>query len=655
MPQQFHRLSKTWLILLLAFAVALHALGARTFRGDELNSIAEAAHLGLNPNGILYFVIMHYWQSLGTTEMWLRVPAAFFAIATVAISYRWGAVLIQPRTGIFMALLMATAPFILDYAQQNRFYTFFLFAASSVYLSFALYLKKPTPKYLVVLILFNVLILGAHFFGLLVIISEILWAFLITKRFSPRAKWVLLFTASSLFVIMLLSTPSQAFFYDIVARWTNPYGDPTYTGARGISLAQWAKIPLTFFFFGFGEHVYPLNFILVVPGLLILLSASLAGTWTIWRSFPRLAVWIAPLFLMPVLLYVVFDPLSPPTLQGAGPRYLIFLIPFFYLAIIAGAQRKQFSWLIGLLLLVNLGGLWSYWFGDWAYTDDRVNWRDIARWASAYVVPDTLVLLDGQSYELAEFYFPREWEKATLSDRIPDAPRAVFISYNWHAGARAETTRALRALEVRYEPRAARAQYPFFGFILDRTLTPGSYTVGADGQVNLPNEFYGIEYQDLHLPFSAQVNQRALNVTGAFGLPRFDGASAETIPLAQPTRARHIILLSHLIDAENIRDGTVVASLKIIGEDERTRETPLRVGYETGVWDAACACRAVYTWRKRAALVGLQGYPGAWREFDAAIFASELNLDSAVAIRALEFERTPSPGKFYVWGVALEP
>lgn len=656
-----------WLILLLAFALSFFNLGARTLHGDEFHSIAEAQSLGLNLNGILYFGVMRFWVFGGVAEWWLRSLSVLFAVSTVAVVYRLALVLFDKRLGLSVSILLATAPFVLEYSQQIRFYTFFLFASCLTYLALALLIQQSNPKRLIFLVCANLLVVGAHFFGLLVVASEILVAFVATRRLGVKSKLMLASVGLLIVAALTLSFSFRSLVYELMSRWTNPYGDPSYLVPRGLSLAQFAKIPFTFFAFIFGERVYPLS-LFVVLGLFFI-SFGVMGLVFLWFRRRENTVgfgFTLSLLVFPPLVYLVFDSLASPDLQGAAPRYLIFLLPLFYLVVAAGAQGKR-AWLIVPLLFVNTGSLAAYWFGDWAYTDDLVNWRTVTQWVGDHVTPQTLILADGRATSSADYYFPAEWHRRGTrnfqadhqSNALDDYSRIILLSYNFHADAREQATTLMQSIARRYDQSAVWNKYPLFVYVYDRKpANPGTYRVDiATGKLNLPLEIYGLPFQDLRLPFALTINQRTVASRGAFGLPGFDRQLTRTIPLSSPMPARALWLASNLVGVSPAT-GNPVGYLHIIDENGAAQKVPLRYGFETSAWNQPCqpnACAPAFTWRKRLALLGAESYPGSWQEFDASIFAARIDFAQVARVRAVELERVDSPGVLYIWGIVLEP
>ena len=84
----------------LAFLLRLYGISSYPLQGDEYESIWAAKSVGLNWNSIIYSSLMHFWVRLGTSELWLRMPAAIFGTATVPILFKIGEKLGGWRTGV---------------------------------------------------------------------------------------------------------------------------------------------------------------------------------------------------------------------------------------------------------------------------------------------------------------------------------------------------------------------------------------------------------------------------------------------------------------------------------------------------------------------------------------------------------------------------
>jgi hypothetical protein len=164
-------------------------------------------------------------------------------------------------------------------------------------------------------------------------------------------------------------------------------------------------------------------------------------------------------------------------------------------------------------------------------------------------------------------------------------------------------------------------------------------------------ELYGLEFQDARLPLNATVNGNSIALPGPFVL----GVKPRAFSLAQPTQAKTLWLLSHVIGAST-KSGSDIATLRIYFDDGSEQIAPIRLGQETGAWNGTCGgqCAAVASWRKRAALLGTSAYPDSWREFDARVFGAPIALNANARVTRIELERADTVGDFYIWGLVLE-
>jgi hypothetical protein len=132
----------TIFILLPAFAVRVHLLGAQSLWNDEGSSYVQATrtfadiayHAGrdIHPPG--YYWLLAGWRLLaGETEFALRAFSAFASLLTVAVTYALGRRLFGTVAGVTAALFIALNSFSIYYAQEARMYALLaLWAALSL-------------------------------------------------------------------------------------------------------------------------------------------------------------------------------------------------------------------------------------------------------------------------------------------------------------------------------------------------------------------------------------------------------------------------------------------------------------------------------------------------------------------------------------------
>jgi mannosyltransferase len=119
-------------ILLLAFLLRIACLDAQSLWWDEAFSFSmsvadmpslmeNAIHYRVHPP--LYYMLMHFWISLGHSEFLLRTLSVFCGTLSVAIIYATTALIGGKRLATLATLLLAVSPFNIWYSQEVRMYS----------------------------------------------------------------------------------------------------------------------------------------------------------------------------------------------------------------------------------------------------------------------------------------------------------------------------------------------------------------------------------------------------------------------------------------------------------------------------------------------------------------------------------------------------
>jgi mannosyltransferase len=118
-------------VILFAFGVRVHLLGAQSLWHDEGNSYVQAtrsfadiatnAALDIHPPG--YYWLLAIWRSLtGDSEFALRMLSALVSTLTVAFAFALGKRLYGAFAGVTVAVVVALNTFSVYYAQEARMY-----------------------------------------------------------------------------------------------------------------------------------------------------------------------------------------------------------------------------------------------------------------------------------------------------------------------------------------------------------------------------------------------------------------------------------------------------------------------------------------------------------------------------------------------------
>ncbi len=633
-----HRLSLLASFYLLAaitvLAVWLHVFPA--LYGDEYDSLFDANHLLGNIHAFGYFVQLHFWSRVFQSDMSLRALSVIWAGLSIVWFRKWLASENLPQsTQAFASLLLVLNPFFLQYAFQIRFYSYFLATALLVFWRAAELRRQPTKGNVAWLFLAFLLTGSSHFFGWWVAGLALLYL-----GFAYKARWSLGLTAIALSipVLLVLWPPALQAVVALVYRFTNPYADIPDHAVRGLSLGMVAKMPMTLYFFTLGERIYPLWWWVTVPILGIVGWFGLQGFKRAIR-YPGLLVWAVLGTSCVAVLYLLLDPLAPSSLQGAAPRYLIFVLPIFWTLIALGASPSMMG-RIGVLAgqVVALG---FFLFPAWSTSGDLVDWPTYL--AETVATPEqTCLVVAGRGRRSAERYAPEGTSIVSNLDdcaSYTDIERILLVSSDY------------RLPMVRhFDSWGAELLGQGYTLLTNITQFPAQITVYQRGPrhgTQIPPARLDLPEQDLRLPMEIEGTNGLLQ-----GFVRLDRETPVYRGAIFLPDSENLYIASSYRTTEPVPPGSPVLSLVWLGPSGKQDAHILYAGSETAAWDGACGkCVQLATWTKRLHLVGARAYPGAYRHFQASIWAAKVPRPSwpvsAMRITSLLDDKAT----VYFWGV----
>lgn len=604
-----------------------------TLYGDEYYSLTETHNLSGNIHAFGYFLQLRIWSGFAESDFALRTLSVVWAAIALVSFKKWVDEAALPSDAVFLATaLLAVNPFFWQYATQIRFYSLFMAASVLLYWRTGALISRPTGRNWFWFLAASVLLVTSHFFGWLV------WGialFLLLAQWRPRWAWGVLTTGLGGALVLLLWPGAQGQLLTLVYRMTNPYAEVPVQWGRGLSLGMFAKIPLTLFQFVFGERVYPLTWWLTFPGTLIAGWCGIQGARRIVR-YPKLLGWSIGGLTLLLALYLIFDPLAPVSLQGAAPRYLIFVLPIFWIVLALGAVGSKIATL-------GLVGTQFAAFGFLLFSPWSVNGGDMMDWSrylrEAIALPgQSCLVVDGRGRGPAERYAPSGVRVASALDECLGYERVVLISNDY------------RLSVVRhFDGWASTLAQRDYELLSNSTHFPAQITTyqrSAQKESQLPPARLDLPEQDLRLPLQSH--------RYGWQLPGFVRLDAERVSIthAFPIAGRDApFVVSNYRSGVEIAPGAPVLSLVWQGEEGQRSETILRAGVETAGWDEVCsACERAATWTKRLHLVGAQAYPGAYRHYQASIWATRLTMPDFPA-HSLTVRSLLDSGTVYYWGI----
>ncbi len=323
-------------ILLLGFALRIWDLGGESLWYDELvtldtllnNSLRSIPGYVLHREGAppLYFLLLKIWTLFRLTPYQARLFSVIWGTLSIWGIYLLGKEMGEERWGKLAGGLLAVSPYAIWYSQEARMYSFLLFLVIFSSLYFLKFLKNPGRKNLLLYLLLTLAMLYTHPHALFIYFVHLL--ILLFKRKHPYAYWSIL--------PLILYLPYLRKLFSLLQ-------DPR---------TSWLP-PLTpstpyFIFYHFIWGLYPgVGRFMSLAGFIVFFSLFAWGTYLLVkeRRYFLLLSFYTPFFLLLVLsLYhpMIFE----------GRRYLIIILPFFYLITLYPLRKSPF--LLPILILFLL-------------------------------------------------------------------------------------------------------------------------------------------------------------------------------------------------------------------------------------------------------------------------------------------------------------
>jgi mannosyltransferase len=345
-------------------------LGSKSLWFDESISIGIArsnwptlfhiiAHGEANMS--LYYILLHFWTFLGSSEFIVRSFSAIFAVLTVPIVFALGSRLFNKWVGLLAALLLTINPFFIQYAQEARSYSLVLFLVSLSSLIFVAAIQRPTKWLWAGYIIISVLAVYAHVFAVFVLAGQVTSLLFLRREHIPW-RWllisgatVILFISPLLANIALTSTQNLGYVLrprlgDIKHVLSTLAGSTTLLGTSFV-------LGLIAFDYGIREWSF---------------SGKSPKTW----RYALILCWlIAPIAIS--LGVSQFKPIF-------GDRYLIICSVPLALLIAIGISKISRRWILVASIVVVLG-ISGFQLSSYYQNFEKEDWRG----ATTYVLSET--------------------------------------------------------------------------------------------------------------------------------------------------------------------------------------------------------------------------------------------------------------------------
>ena len=375
------------LIVALASFLRLKALSFQSLWLDELWTIDI---VGKGLRGIvrycavtdshppLYYLLVRGWSAVfGTGEVSLRSLSVVFGVLGTIVLYALGRELFSKRAGLAAALMLSVSAYHIEYSQEGRMYSLFIFLAILSFLFLARLVKTPGLKNTVLYTVVTVLLLYGHYFSLLLVLSQGVFIVFCFSGFRDKNKTLKALAGAAL-AGGLLYLP-----------WI-----PVLL--RQFRLTEfWAEKPKPDFFIGYFK-----TYLGNEPFLTVIVAALLVGYLFSRRrtdSFPRHKVLLFSWVLITLFVPYVRSFQHPAALH---PRFAMVIVPALWLMAVRGiavvkgqAVRTLVVLAVAAISLVNV----FYAGGGYYRTVTKAQWREAVRFV-IHNDPDNRFPVYGHSY-----------------------------------------------------------------------------------------------------------------------------------------------------------------------------------------------------------------------------------------------------------------
>jgi len=390
-------------IFVVALLRSLYRMGSNSFWLDEVLALC---YFNFNdyPQAPLFYSILKVFSLVSVNPLWLRLPSVIFSAIAAPMTYFVGKKMFGHKPALVSGVLMAVSPYIIFHAQEARPYILLLLLSLFSYYYFMEVLKKGTRKDWILLGVFNVLVVYTHYFGALLIFSELLYFVYSNRRNSERLKKFFVLCI----VIGIIFSPLAYRFYLGSQQKVEMYNWGTNAGEFPLSILG-----------NFGGQTESAG------GFFVVALMFLFGVLAISRNKKESELFFF-LYLIPFLIAWILSPFIP-----ILPKYLIFLLPLHLLVFGKLVAEAKPFWssglLLSILLLLSVFTLYLYY-----YSPDVYGWNTgIGFFEDNEICPDYPILVEPRHSQAA---FNFHYYEGDMSKVVPycDVPQDYMAIENSH-------------------------------------------------------------------------------------------------------------------------------------------------------------------------------------------------------------------------------
>lgn len=368
-------------ILLLAFLLRMAYLDAQSLWWDEAFSVTVSsmdlhslliATLGDRVHPPLYYLVLHFWLTLGQGEFVVRALSAFVGVLAVACMFPMADIVGQKRLGVISAFALAISPLHIWYSQEARMYSLIVFLILLGNYFFARLLRGRNLANWMGYSISILLAMHTHYLALFIILAQMTYLTLMRQRYRALLrKWLL-----CMLIVGLLSAP-----WFIAIFVTGGFYQASISWIRSVAPQD---LFWTVYDFGLGSTSDPGNPFNILAALLLTAILACVSVRLLLGNIAvqqRNMLWFVTFWLSLPLMFVFLISLDWPLPQKRSiymDRFLIPLLPAFLILISYGItqifeRKRTLGTLTVIALLIPIIASTCSLFLDQTYHRD--DWR----------------------------------------------------------------------------------------------------------------------------------------------------------------------------------------------------------------------------------------------------------------------------------------
>lgn len=201
--------------LILTALLGFLFLGQKTLYLDEIATVyitQDWNHMfnifqKYDGNMWFYYIIVYFWNTLGTNESTIRTLSVIFSIVSIPVIFGIAKDLFGEKTARITMLLTPINIFFIQNAQYARSYSLLLLLLSISTHAFIKLINKNSNLHYIVYVGSSILAVYTHIYSLFVIFSQLLFV-LIIKKYSLAKNLIIALLTIVIFLIPLLTSNS---------------------------------------------------------------------------------------------------------------------------------------------------------------------------------------------------------------------------------------------------------------------------------------------------------------------------------------------------------------------------------------------------------------------------------------------------------------